>query len=57
MDILALSVDDISDEEFAELEKELGNCVGTDVEELKLAKAMKALMELRWYEDQLDQFD
>jgi len=56
-DMPEIDVDDISDEEFAELEKELGNCVGTDVEELKLAKAMKALMELQWYEDQLDQLD
>ena len=48
---------DISPEEFQQLETDLSGCVDIDTEELKLAKAMQALMDMQWYEDELDQFD
>ena len=48
---------DISDEELQQLETELCGLVGMDTEELKLAKAMRAIMELESYNDELDQFD
>ena len=38
-----------------ELEKELSETVGMDTEELKLGKAMKAIMDLQWYHEQLEQ--
>jgi len=48
---------DISPEEFQQLETDLSGCVDIDTEKLKLATAMQALMDLQWYEDELDQFD
>jgi len=50
---------DISDEEMQQLETELSALAGMDedMEELKLAKAMKALMGLQWYQDELEQIE
>ena len=48
---------DISDEELQHLETELSGLVGMDKEELKLARAMRALMDLECYIDELDQFE
>ena len=48
---------DISDEEFQQLETELSGLVGMDTDELKLAKAIRALMDLQWDQDELEQFD
>jgi len=48
---------DISDEEFQQLETELSGLAGMDTDELKLAKAIRALMDLQWYQDELEQFD
>ena len=43
--------------EFLQLETELSGLVGMDKDELKLAKAIRALMDLQWYQEQLEQFD
>lgn len=48
---------DISDEELQQLETELSGLAGMDTDELKLAKAIRALMDLQWYQDELEQFD
>jgi len=50
---------DISDEELQQLETELSALAGMDqgMEELKLAKAMRALMGLQWYRDELEQIE
>ena len=48
---------DVSEQEYVQLEVELQKCIDIDVEELKLGKAMQAIMRLEWYQDQLEQLD
>jgi len=47
----------MSEQEFVQLENELEQCININVEELKLGKAMQAIMRLDWYQDQLEQLN